>query len=92
MNTYLDSTPPDSEDYHSVQSTDLNDGLDMEPEFEPDFDSLIDLDAAGEVFSLEETAYAAVGESGGFTMDMGWMKGMKDDGLVMDTSMVTAAD
>jgi hypothetical protein len=46
-----------------------------------DFDSFINLDAAGEVLSLDEGAFAAMsGESGGFTMDMDWLKGMKEDG------------
>jgi hypothetical protein len=90
LNSYLASTPPDSEHHLSTDGTDLSSILDVQPEFEPDFDSLINLDAAGEVWSLEDTAYAAMqGESSGFTMDMDWMKGMKDDGLVMSTGLVT---
>ena len=62
----------------------------MQPDFEPDFDSLINLDAAGDVWSLEDDAYAAMqGESSGFTMDMDWARQlMKDDGLVMTSGPV----
>lgn len=91
LNSYLASTPPDSEHHLSTDGTDFSSMLDIQPEFEPDFDSLINLDAAGEVWSLEDNAFAAMtGESSGFTMDMDWMKGMKDDGLVMSTSPLTA--
>jgi hypothetical protein len=90
LNSYLASTPPDSEHHLSNDGTDLSSMFDIQPEFEPDFDSLINLDAAGEVWSLEDSAYAAMqGESSGFTMDMDWMKGMKDDGFVMSTGLVT---
>ncbi|KAK3696544.1 hypothetical protein LTR37_017886 [Vermiconidia calcicola] len=83
LNSYLASTPPDSEHFHSNESADLDASMDTEVDYEPDFDSLINLDAAGEVWSLEDNAYAAMqGESSGFTMDMDWMKGMKDDGLI----------
>ncbi|KAK5168092.1 uncharacterized protein LTR77_006660 [Saxophila tyrrhenica] len=80
LNSYLASTPPDSEHHHCDESVDLNMPMDdLQPEFEPDFDSMINLDAAGEVWSLEDDAYAAMqGESSGFTMDMDWMKGMGD--------------
>ncbi|GAB7361017.1 hypothetical protein MBLNU230_g1060t1 [Neophaeotheca triangularis] len=56
------------------------------PHFNPsdptaDFDSLINLEAAGEMFSLEGDAFAAMqGESSGFTMETDWMVGMKDEG------------
>ena len=90
LSSYLASTPPDSDYHHSNESTDMNAMMDMQADFEPDFDSLIDLDAAGDVWSLEDSAYAAMqGESSGFTMDMDWMKGMKDDGLVMTSGLVT---
>lgn len=47
--------------------------------FEPDFDSMVNLDAAGEVFSLDDGAWGAMqGESGGIALDMDWMKGMSD--------------
>ena len=96
LSTYLVSTPPESDEYYGSESGDMNEGIDMEPEFEPDFDSLIDLDAAGEIWSLDDNAYAAVaamrGESSGFAVDMGWMKGMKGNHISMDADMVTAAD
>ena len=62
---------------------------DVQADFEPDFDSMINLDAAGEVWSLEDDAYAAMqGESSGFTMDMDWIHGMKDDGLTMNANLI----
>ena len=88
LNSYLATTPPDSEHFSS-ESADFAYGFDFEPEFEPDFDNLIDLDAAGELWSLEDNAYAAMqGESSGFTMDMGWMKGMK--GIERDASLLNS--
>jgi hypothetical protein len=89
LSVYLASTPPDSEEHNQDVTLDpsmMEDGHlhhhQPAPEFEPDFDSLINLDAAGDVWSLEDGAYAAMsGESGGFTMDMDWMKGMRDEGL-----------
>lgn len=63
----------------------------QQPEFESDFESFINLDAAGDVLALDEGAFAAMsGESGGFTMDMDWLKGMKDDGLDMASGMEEA--
>ena len=44
-------------------------------DFEPDFDSMINLDALG---SFDEAGYGVMqGESGGFALDMDWM----NDGL-----------
>jgi hypothetical protein len=97
LSVYLASTPPDSEE-HDVGSDDAT--METESlmmmghhaglggmEVEPDFDSLINLDAAGDVWSLEDGAYAAMsGESGGFTMDMDWMKGMRDEGVLSATA------
>lgn len=49
-------------------------GNDYTPAAEPDFDSFFNLDAAGEMFELDDGAIAALqGESSGFTMDMDWM-------------------
>lgn len=49
-------------------------------DFEPDFDSMINLDALG---SFDESAYGVMqGESGGFALDMDWMQGVGGaDGL-----------
>jgi hypothetical protein len=49
-------------------------------DFEPDFDSMINLDALG---SFDETGYGVMqGESGGFALDMDWMQGVRGvDGL-----------
>ena len=49
-------------------------------DFEPDFDSMINLDALG---SFDEAGYGVMqGESGGFALDMDWMKGVGGaDGL-----------
>ena len=90
LNSYLTSTPPGSES-HTMQQQSENeldlDGqnpsfqglLNVGPEFEPDFDGLINLDAAGDVWGLEEGAYAAMsGESGGFTLDEAWLQAMKE--------------
>lgn len=44
-------------------------------DFEPDFDSMINLDALGSGF--DESAYGVMqGESGGFALDMDWMQGV----------------
>lgn len=44
-------------------------------DFEPDFDSMINLDALGSGF--DESAYGVLqGESGGFALDMDWMQGV----------------
>ena len=90
LNSYLASTPPDSEHHQSNDGVELDLSVDdMPQDFEPDFDSLINLDAAGEVWSLEDDAYAAMqGESSGFTMDMDWIHGMKDDGLTMNANLI----
>ena len=85
LSSYLASTPPDS-DGHSHAADSGIEGLHnlaaniAGTEFEPDFESLINLDAAGDVWSLEDGAYAAMsGESGGFALDVDWLKGMKSD-------------
>ena len=91
LNSYLASTPPDSDHQPCNESVDLNGPISLQQDFEPDFESLINLDAAGDVWSLEDNAYAAMqGESSGFTMDMDWMKGMKDDGLVLSGGLMPA--
>ncbi|EME49111.1 C6 transcription factor-like protein [Dothistroma septosporum NZE10] len=82
LNSYLASTPPDSEQHNAHEQIDLNGQPGVHPEFEPDFDSLINLDVAGDVWALEDSAYAVSGESGGFMVEgMDWLKGMQDDGL-----------
>ena len=83
LNSYLASTPPDSEQHNAHEGMDLSGAqTGLHPEFEPDFDSLINLDAAGDVWALEDGAYAVSGESGGFMVEgMDWLKGMQDDGL-----------
>lgn len=90
LNSYLASTPPLSDHHHSSEGAELEISMDdIQPEFEPDFDALINLDAAGEVWSLQDDAYAAMqGESSGFTMDMDWIQGMKDDTFAMNTNLV----
>ena len=95
LNAYLASTPPHS-DTHAAEPSLLSGAdydaltkdVDMlqQADFEPDFDSMIDLDAGGgDVWSLEDNAYAAMqGESSGFTMDMdlySGLKGLKDGEL-----------
>lgn len=84
LNSYLTSTPPDSEHQHNNEGMELDWPTTMHTDFETDFDSMINLDAAGETWLLEDGAYAAMqGESSGFTMDMDWMKGMRDGGLTI---------
>ncbi|KAI5370523.1 hypothetical protein Slin14017_G014020 [Septoria linicola] len=86
LNNYLAATPPGSDSHMTQQTGDhehdlsgLAGVLNVAPDFEPDFDSLINLDAAGDVWGLEEGAYAAMsGESGGFTMDEAWLQAMKE--------------
>lgn len=84
LNSFLASTPPDSEHQHSGGEIGFEGHFAMQPELEPDFDSMVNLDAAGETWLLEDGAFAAMqGESSGFTMDMDWMKGMRDGGLMV---------
>lgn len=92
LNNYLTSTPPGSESHTIQQQSEIEPEPDLDgqnlslvglvnagPEFEPDFDGLINLDAAGDVWGLEEGAYAAMsGESGGFTLDEAWLHAMKE--------------
>ncbi len=88
LNSYLAATPPDSDHHHCDDSIQMDMSLDdLQEDFEPDFDSLINLDAAGEMWSLEDTAYAAMtGESSGFTTDLDWLKGIKDDAMFIPVS------
>ncbi|KXL49440.1 MAG: hypothetical protein FE78DRAFT_76324 [Acidomyces sp. 'richmondensis'] len=86
LNTFLASTPPNS-DHQPSKADGMDVDLQMlgiQPEFEPDFDSMVNLEAAGETWVLEDGAYAAMqGESCGFAMDMDWMKGIKEGGLMI---------
>lgn len=81
LNTFLASTPPHSEDQNDGQEIVEDSFFDM-PDFEPDFDALVNLDAAGEAFALDDGAFPMLqGEGGGFTLDMDWMKGMTDESV-----------
>ncbi|TKA68816.1 hypothetical protein B0A49_05829 [Cryomyces minteri] len=74
LETFLATTPPDSEHHENEHLQ----GIAVQ-DFEHDFDSLIDMEAAGESFNFDESAFMAMqGEYGGFTLDIDWMKGMKD--------------
>lgn len=89
LNTYLADTPPDSE-HQMTDGLNLV-GLDTLPamgDFEPelDFDSMVNLDAAGETWLMDDGAYAAMqGESTGLPWT--WMKGMNDDTLDATTTV-----
>lgn len=92
LSNYLNSTPPPSDRTSSGSDHEpdphasvFNDGAIMvghgyagfggegNADFELDFDSMVDLDA----FGLEDGACGALqGESGGFALDMDWMKSM----------------
>ena len=77
LNTFLASTPPHSEgqgDGHMAEAHDFD-----LPDFEPDFDALINLDAAGEAFALDDGAFPMIGEGGGLSLDVDWVKGMMED-------------
>jgi len=78
LHTYLASTPPESEYYHSGESTDMNEGFDMEPEIEPDFDSLIDLDAGGEAWACEDSSHEAMGGGDDLTLVMDLVNDIED--------------
>ncbi|KAL1306656.1 hypothetical protein AAFC00_005330 [Neodothiora populina] len=58
-------------------------------DFEPDFDALVNLDAAGEAFALDDGAFPVMaGEGAGFSLDnMDWMKGLTEleDAGLLDT-------
>ncbi|KAK3071754.1 hypothetical protein LTR53_008082 [Teratosphaeriaceae sp. CCFEE 6253] len=92
LNTYLASTPPDSDHQHDDAGGlhHLDDGAIAIPmaDFEPDldFDSMLNLDESNDTWVLEDGAYAAMqgGESSGFVLDTDWMmKSMKEGGLEM---------
>ncbi|EMD01250.1 hypothetical protein BAUCODRAFT_29699 [Baudoinia panamericana UAMH 10762] len=87
LNTFLASSPPNSDHQPSHHEHKLIDdgSISIPVDLEADFDSLVNLDAAGETWLLEDSAYAAMqgGESSGFTMDMDWMQSMKDGGLAI---------
>lgn len=55
LNNFLASTPPHSDDQNSGHGLDnhYEEAFEM-PDFEPDFDALMNLDAAGEAFALED--------------------------------------
>lgn len=76
LNSYLASTPPSSEDHADLHMDDAN-AFEM-PDFEPDFDALINLDAAGEAFALDDGAFPVVQGETGFLLDMDWMKDMTE--------------
>ncbi|KAK5154986.1 hypothetical protein LTR04_005881 [Oleoguttula sp. CCFEE 6159] len=74
LETFLAATPPESENHENEHLQ----GIEVQ-DFEHDFDSLINMDAAGESFNFDESAFMAMqGEYGGFTLDIDCMKGMKD--------------
>lgn len=86
LNTFLASTPPNSEGQGESQADGQapDSHLFEMPDFEPDFDALLNLDAAGEAFALDDGAFPMMqGEGAGFTLDMDWMKGMTEDVNVM---------
>jgi len=85
LNTYLASTPPELEHQHNNgKLTDVEGvpSLTFLPDLEPDFESMINLDATGDAWLLEDGAYGAMqGESSGFTLDMNWLTGMREGGI-----------
>ncbi|KAK5114897.1 hypothetical protein LTR62_002056 [Meristemomyces frigidus] len=89
LNTFLASTPPHSDhqptSHDSLSLAFSSDGtttgaVNIPMDFEPDFDSMINLDAAGEGWLLDEGGFAG-GESSGFTMEVDWLRGMKEVGF-----------
>ncbi|GAB7350829.1 hypothetical protein MBLNU459_g1362t1 [Dothideomycetes sp. NU459] len=83
LNNFLASTPPHSE----VHMDSLYEETFEMPDFEPDFDALINLDAAGEAFALDDGQFPSMsgmpqGETG-FSLDMySMMNGNRDEGVV----------
>lgn len=78
LETFLASTPNSDDQTHSQMQM-HHDGFGLGNDgfgtFEPDFDALLDLDAAGEAFVLEDGAFANLqGEGSGFAVDMSFMK------------------
>lgn len=81
LSVYLASTPPDSEQHNIGEVMDIGMSV-QQPEFEPDFDSMINLDAAGDMWSLEGGGDVYAAMSGESVMDMDWLTSMKAaDGL-----------
>lgn len=81
LSVYLASTPPDSEQHDMGDS--MNFGLSVQqPELEPDFESMVNLDAAGDGWSLEGGGDVYAAMSGESVIDMDWLSSMKaTDGL-----------
>ena len=89
LHSFLAETPPASngqgeherhEPYLVLSDADMF-GLE---DFEPDFDALVNLDAAGEAFALDDVSFqpslqAADHVSGFLSSDVDWMKGMYED-------------
>ncbi|KAF2153075.1 hypothetical protein K461DRAFT_240433 [Myriangium duriaei CBS 260.36] len=94
LNNFLASTPPDSNesdqpDFQAVMDqVHQDDGTDMfgMAGFEPDFDALVNLDAAGEAFALDDADFTAhmpgLDTGTGFmSSDVNWLKGLDGDFL-----------
>ena len=58
--------------------------MDRVNDFEPDFDSMTNLSAAGKIINVEEGDFGAMqGESGGFSFDTNWLMGIDAEGLML---------
>ncbi|KAI4728256.1 hypothetical protein E4T49_03912 [Aureobasidium sp. EXF-10728] len=82
LNNFLASTPPGSEHTTDSQIDDTTAAAFNIPALDADFDTLINLDAAGESFTFDDGTFPTMpafdSTDGGF-MDMDWMKHMNDN-------------
>ncbi|KAK5019148.1 hypothetical protein LTR16_000836, partial [Cryomyces antarcticus] len=75
LEIFLVCTPPESEHQESEHIR----GLAVQ-DFEHDHDSLVNMDAAGEVSIVDESTFMAMQRDyGGFTLDIDWMEEMEEN-------------
>lgn len=89
LNSFLASTPPDSNgqsegEHNEYRHDDHDTDMFGMADFEPDFDALVNLDAAGEAFALDDADFAAnmpgTDTGAGFmSSDVNWLKGLDGD-------------
>lgn len=82
LNNFLASTPPGSEHTTDSQIDDTTAAAFNIPALDADFDTLINLDAAGESFTFDDGTFPTMpafdSTDGGF-MDMDWMRHMNSN-------------
>jgi len=89
LNSFLAETPPEShghadDDHHGHDLMNTDTDMFGMVDFEPDFDALVNLDAAGEAFALDDANFQPMHmvNAGFMSSDVDWMKGMQDEHTV----------